>query len=374
LGLNEPGIGFVLKLIEEMSLVPRSAGSKPCATQCESLRSQIESTGNFTVEEQSFEFEEYIPSHWELGVGDEAEECIPAICSVSTPRSGLTGPICSAETGDVEDKIVLLRISSVHESAVVEDLAVRGALAVLAFQESGPMLSGRVRYPASTIPCMMISSELGAQLWRTSATGELHARMTLRATTSSGRGTNLFAEPKRANAAGLYVAHHDSRQFSPGAIDNASGSALLVFLARSTNNPLFSLLSTDAEEYGLLGSKHFVKTRDDLDRGISVLNLDSIGSGSLHLVDRSRVGPLSAALNSRITSIARGIGLQLQGLSIPRGSDCDVFVERGFEGAWLRSHPTPTATTMQDTVEHIEKGIMESVCTLLKSISSSQLH
>lgn|GEM_PF-4157601 len=363
----------VLELIGRISRTARPAGSRADASLCRWMKSYLESSGRFAIEERSFEFNRYLPGRWSLTVEGKTAESIPALCSVGTPRSGLGGAICRADEDVVRGKVALLNISATHESLAVEDLARRGALAVLAFQEHGPLLAGRVRYPLSSIPCMMITGELGFYLGRRLAKWELQARVQLSAKTTQGRGTNIWAEPRSGRASALFVAHHDSRQFSPGAIDNGSGTALLLLLAKMSGNPSYSILSTDAEEYGLLGSREFVRFRSDLDPRTSVMNLDSIGAGSLRLVNRTRRGHLSKALNSRISTLANREGVTLEGLNIPRGSDCDTFMEQGYRSCWLRSYPTPTATTVDDTLAHVQKAAIGAACSLLGRIVGSGL-
>jgi hypothetical protein len=104
------------------------------------------------------------------------------------------------------------------------------------------------------------------------------------------------------------------------------------------------------------------------DSTVDVVNLDSIGSGSLHIVERSRAGPLSRELNSRMESLADKVGVQLSRLSIPKGSDSDVFMEAGIRSCWIRSYPTPTATTIEDTASHINPWILNQCCVLLRSL------
>jgi aminopeptidase YwaD len=336
------------------------------------VRALIEATGRFSVEEQSFEFQRYLPEKWGLTIDEESVGCLPAVCSSPTPQPGLSGDLCRSDSGDVRDRIALVDTSRTHESIAVEALSRGGALAALIFQGRGPMLVGRVRYPLSSIPCLSIPGQLGERLWRSSSERKRRVDMVLRANTVRGWGKNVFAVPRGADAKTLFVAHRDSRPFSPGAIDNGSGTALIAFLASRTK-AAFSLLSTDAEEYGLLGSRSFVSNRIDLHPKTSVVNLDSLGGGPLHLVERTRGGRLSPKLNSRISSIAEDIGMSLPPLSTPRGSDCDAFLERGFSSSWLRSYPTPTATTVEDTVKHVRRSVMRQSCRLLRQLASSAL-
>lgn len=72
--------------------------------------------------------------------------------------------------------------------------------------------------------------------------------------------------------------------YIPGANDNASGTAMMLYLARhyAKNPPELSIafVGFGAEEIGLAGSKHFVEnTPIPLDRTAFLLNLDILGSG-----------------------------------------------------------------------------------------------
>jgi hypothetical protein len=334
------------------------------------MRAVIESTGRFAVEEGSFEFESYIPREWSLAIDGEEAESIFTVCSASTLRGGLRAPLRRSDSKDIEGSVALLRISETHESAAVEDLASRGAVGVLAFQNRGPLLIGRVKYPRSSVPCLMINADLGEKLGKVSTGRRPSVEMKVRAETARAEGRNLFALPKDAPAQTLFTAHRDSRPLSPGAIDNASGSAFLLFLAECSQSPRFGILSTDAEEYGLLGARAFVKAPGPPDSTTDVVNLDSIGSGPLHLVERSRAGPLSQDLNTRIEKIAKDVGVRLSRLTIPKGSDSDVFMEAGIRSGWIRSYPTPTATTVEDTASHLDPKILDQCCALLRGIAA----
>ena len=217
---------------------------------------------------------------------------------------------------------------------------------------------------------MMVSADQGKILWERCRTEQPEVEILLRAETTVSMGTNLYATPREAVAGTIFTAHRDSRPLSPGALDNASGTAFLLYLATNFS-PQFSLLSTDAEEYGLLGARAFAGRRGRMDRQTEVVNLDSIGSGPLHLVECSRAGLLSVQLNSKIESLARDVGVNLRRLTTPRGSDSDVFMEEGLESAWLRSYPTPTATTIDDTVAHVDPAILAQCCSLLGRVVES---
>lgn len=356
----------LIRWISRLSKSPRPAGSAEGVRACSYFRGVLESTGRFDVEEGQFEFQRYSPWEWSFKVDGSEVDCAFALCSASTPRGGVQGELRRFDQEDLEGKIALLPIRNIHESVAVEDLAQRGALAVVAFQEWGPTVVGRVAYPKSTIPCLTVSAGVGASLWSKESAKRQEAQVVVRARTVSARGSNLFATPKRAGVQTLFTAHRDSRPLSPGAIDNASGSALLLFLAHMTSAPRFSLLSTDAEEYGLRGARAFVGAGGVV-KGTDIVNLDSIGSGPLHLIERSRGGLLSPLLNSKMDEAAAKAGVSLSRTTTSRGSDSDVFKEAGHRACWVRSYPTPTATTLEDTVSHVRKAVLGQCSRLLRS-------
>ena len=362
------GSDSVLAWIRRLSRSPRPAGSREDARARTWMRAVIESTGRFAIDEESFEFERYLPKKWGLVIDGKETEAIFAVCSANTPRGGLDAPLRRSDSKDIEGCVALLPISGVHESIAVEELARRGAVGVLAFQKAGRHHVGRVKYPRSSIPCLTVDAELGNGIWGKVRKRELAVEMNVRAETKMSEGRNLVALPRKTPAKTLFTAHRDSRPMSPGAIDNASGSSFLLFLAGCSQTPDFGILSTDAEEYGLLGARAFMKTTGLPHNIVDAINLDSIGSGPLHLVERSRAGPLSESLNSEVEDHAHSEGVHLSRLSIPKGSDSDVFMDAGLRACWIRSYPTPTATTIDDTSSHIDPEILDQCRLLLSSL------
>jgi hypothetical protein len=100
----------------------------------------------------------------------------------------------------------------------------------------------------------------------------------------------------RSNQTIVVMAHRDNSGTSPGANDNASGTAALIELARSyatsrvppqppaPNNTIL-FLSTDAGMFGGLGAEHFVAHYQFRERVVATVNLDAIaGRGPPHLV------------------------------------------------------------------------------------------
>ncbi len=96
--------------------------------------------------------------------------------------------------------------------------------------------------------------------------------------------------------------------YMPGANDNASGTAMMLYLARHyAKNPhelSIAFVGFGAEEIGLMGSKHFVENSPiPLDRTAFLLNLDILGSGEKGITVVN--GKLHARFTDRLDSINR---------------------------------------------------------------------
>ncbi|MFY9579012.1 MAG: M28 family peptidase [Gaiellaceae bacterium] len=96
---------------------------------------------------------------------------------------------------------------------------------------------------------------------------------------------NLLAvAPGRSPQTIVVMAHRDNDGTGPGANDNASGTALLVELARaySVLTPAHTIvfLSTDGGAFGGLGAAEFAAHSPERHGVVAVINLDAIGSSS----------------------------------------------------------------------------------------------
>ncbi len=115
-----------------------------------------------------------------------------------------------------------------------------------------------------------------------------------------------YVEGEEADSFVVFSAHYDHLGrmgrdvYFPGAHDNASGTSMVLDLARhyasQKNKPKYSLIFIffSGEEIGLLGSFHFVRNPlVDLSKIKVVLNLDIVGSGDEGIqIVNSKVFPL----------------------------------------------------------------------------------
>lgn len=219
-------------------------------------------------------------------------------------------------------RIALVRSGGCSMDAKEHAAAQAGASAVLIANEGPGELHSWLGDPdAARIPIGGVSREAGRALER-EARADRPVRLTLRSLTERRTTENLIAvspqgDPDHTVAAG---AHLDSTPDGPGINDNGVATAVLLesalTLARGegrhpANRLVFAFWG--AEEYGLLGSQHYVDSlsaeeRDDTEL---YLNLEMIGSSNHALftldpdaadpVTGQRPAPGSDAIARRLT-------------------------------------------------------------------------
>jgi len=164
----------------------------------------------------------------------------------------------------------------------------------------------------------------------------------------------------------LVVAHVDTRAGSPGANDNASGSAAVLELARTLKGtkhfPEFRFLIFGAEEengYGTsrLGSRYYLSTQPQAERAkiLGVISMDTIAVGP-ELTFRNW-GPKSPPLADALVAYSKGKGLngtRLEG----NKSDHEPFGETAIPAVWFErmmpgGQSDTTMHTSGDTMDHV---------------------
>ncbi|MBN1296449.1 M28 family peptidase [bacterium] len=150
----------------------------------------------------------------------------------------------------------------------------------LAFNHSGPL--------DQTIPSVGIPSEIAAELREWARRGTLRIRLTMDNSLARGRDCNVVADlgnPGTSEDIILVCAHYDGHDIAQGAVDNASGTVVVLetarLLAPLTNQLRASLrfVLFGSEEMGLIGSHSLARAMEhDLHRIRFIFNLDCVGS------------------------------------------------------------------------------------------------
>jgi aminopeptidase YwaD len=172
-------------------------------------------------------------------------------------------------------------------------------------------------------------------------------------------------DPARASEAVVVGAHYDHLGRSggavyPGADDNASGTAVVLELARAfataggaPRTLVFILFS--GEEIGLLGSRHYVRSPTvPIERTVAMINLDMVG----RLGDRPLgVGGVATGggLKTVVDDAARQLGLALADRDAPGGaSDHAPFYRAGVPVLFFHTGAHPDYHRPSDTADKID--------------------
>jgi hypothetical protein len=163
----------------------------------------------------------------------------------------------------------------------------------------------------------------------------------------------------------VYIIIGRSKDYSPGANDNASGCGVVLALAEAFGSDRPRHLALDfilftAEELGLIGSERYVKeTKPDKKRTF-VFNLDMVGTGDLFYAKGSGLLPrrTSGRLNDLLTAAATPVRGRWE---LMGNSDSFSFVKKGVPSCWLKARGGVSELvyhTLGDTVEHVEPATL----------------
>jgi hypothetical protein len=208
--------------------------------------------------------------------------------------------------------------------------------------------------------------------------------------TVAGRGrlrfVNLMAvAPGRSQSAIVVMAHRDNTGDSPGAVDNASGTAALIELARSYANPAASssapssskrvspshtiiFLSTDGGSLGGIGAAHFAAHSTLARDAVAVINLDSIATRGPARIQIAGDTPRSPSTTLMATAAARV--LEQTGSAPQRPSALRQLLDLGFPFSFYEQAPflghgisALTLTSTGDRPPNVYEDRLENVRT-----------
>ncbi|MBI3538536.1 MAG: M28 family peptidase [Chloroflexi bacterium] len=145
--------------------------------------------------------------------------------------------------------------------------------------ETGSLRPGKL----AEIPALGISYEEGWELARWCKRGAVEIEMNVENKTAPGKGYHVIGEvPGKTNETIIVGAHFDGHDISQGAGDDATGTVVVLELARilaplkNKFQRALRLIAFDAEELGVLGSQEYVNLhRGDLGNVALMINLDS---------------------------------------------------------------------------------------------------
>ncbi|KAK9759592.1 hypothetical protein K7432_017256 [Basidiobolus ranarum] len=224
--------------------------------------------------------------------------------TASTPDSGLTAPLvlvpdvagekgtAGCEDGDFSGLDLKGKIALIERGGCAfNDKSVKasklGAVATIIYNNTPGNLSGTLGVEGtSTIPTGGVSQESGRIFIDLLKSGEVKASININELRENRKTYNIIAETKGGDPKNVILlgSHTDSVRAGPGINDNGSGSSALLEIAyqfrhiRPKNKVRFGWWA--GEEFGLLGSKHYVQSleKSEIDNIAVILNFDMVAS------------------------------------------------------------------------------------------------
>ncbi|MFQ5471606.1 MAG: M20/M25/M40 family metallo-hydrolase [Dehalococcoidia bacterium] len=348
----------------------RLAGSAGEAEAAEYIRDALASYG-YDATIQEFDFESALQYDTRLRI-ESPDRSFAASAMGGSPSGQAEAPIVVAGIGRPDEfpagtagKIALMERGTLFFSEKVQNAAAAGAVAAVIYNDGpGPFL-GRLDEDVP-IPVVSIPREDGQHLADLIAKGPVSARLSIGVTTAEGRSRNVVATPPDGKCTVIAGGHLDSVANGPGANDNASGTAVVIEMARALatdgefDDVCFVLFG--AEEVGLLGSRHYVESLTDLERLTTraMLNFDMLGVGHEWPIGGS--GSIVEVVAD--AGGALGLDVRLSSLPADTGSDHASFIAADIPAVIINCFCDDNYHTSQDVPEFVQSQRLEDAGNL----------
>jgi aminopeptidase YwaD len=271
-----------------VNLGPRVAGTPVMEQASAYLVEQYRQAG-YVTEIQPFTYKKFADQGSTLTVDGKT---IPGRALRGTTAKNLSarlvaipnfGRSADFATVNVKGAIAIVQRGEIRFSEKAENAAKAGAIGLAIVNNESGSFQGALG-DESNIPVLALSGEQGKPLLEQAFQQPLQATLAVNARQQEVTGRNVIAHlPGVTQPKVLIGGHYDSVAGSPGANDNASGTAVVLAIARQLSNTPQAkeawFVAFDGEEDGLHGSRAFVKTaKPGFLSGLrGMINLDMVG-------------------------------------------------------------------------------------------------
>ena len=299
-----------------VSLGPRVAGTPVTEQAIAYLREEYRQAG-YVTRVQTFTYPQFKDNGSTLTINGTT---IEGRALSGSPRDNLTAPLVAVsgvgrradfETVNVSGAIALVQRGDIRFLDKANNAAAAGAVGLIIVNNVPGDFSGTLGTQTS-IPVFALGNAQGSTL-KQPLTVTLNVNTEQRLVT----GRNLIAHPQGVTQPKLLLgAHYDSVAGSPGANDNASGTAVVLNiarrLARSDARSVW-FVAFDGEEDGLHGSSAFVRAAAPqfLSHLQGMMNFDMVGVNER----------LSVSGSPALTALAQNADRSIATLGGSGGSD-----------------------------------------------------
>lgn len=260
---------------------------------------------------------------------------------VAVPNVGSSADFASV---DVKGAIAIVQRGEIRFLLKAQNAAAAGAIALIIVNTEPGTLYGAIG-GESKIPVLTLAGELGKPLLERSQRQQLEVNLNVNTQRRVVTGRNVVAHLQGVTQPSVILGgHYDSVPGSPGANDNASGTAVVLEIARNlSGTPLARqawFIAFDGEEDGLHGSRAFVKaTKPQFLSGLkAMLNFDMVGVND----------NLSVGGTKSLTDLAKASKRSLSTFQVFGGSDHAPFATAGVPVLFFYRGQEPNYHTPND--------------------------
>lgn len=357
---------------------PRPTGSAADGRAAEYIADQFRRLG-YAVERQTFPilfFDELSPpTVTVLGPQAATVRALALIFSAATPADGLEAEVTAAGLGREEDfqarrlegRVALVQRGQIFFRVKVANAAAAGASAVIITNnQPGPPQAGTLVEPSS-IPAVMIAQDDGERLEQLLRAGPVRVRLQVNTITERRTSQNVIGIKRGTRSPSEIVVvggHADSVSQSPGANDNASGTAATLeaarMLAAIPTARTIHFIAFGAEEIGLIGSRFYAQNRTGT--VIGMVNMDMVGRGPGLMVGNSGNDVTIVDLAERIAS---RLGITVSRFRLREAaSDHFSFEQVGVPTVFLHTGDDEAIHTPNDVLDRVSPQLVAQAAAL----------
>lgn len=343
---------------------PRVSGTKGEETAIAYIRDQFAASG-YAVEVLPFDFEGDRFQPGTVRSGQSTLEALTMAGSKGGSASGRAVYVGLADVAGIGGRSLAVAIAIADRGSLLfadkyENVCAAGAAGLVIVNNQEGMFSGTLRKPA-TFPVVSVADTAAAELRAAAASGAVVTIET--PTVIDTPSANVMARPPGGTACRVLVGgHHDSVAATPGANDNASGTATVLELARAFAadglDDGLCFATFGAEESGLHGSSALVdrlRTEGKLPDYMVNIDVAGIGDGVAVIGSPEPVG--------RAVKLASSLGIPALATELPSnyGSDHQSFRDAGVAVVFFTSGEFATIHSPRDVHTDIDPAELERV-------------
>jgi len=292
------------------------------------------------------------------GSGDVTAQVVPVLDNdLSHPGGSTAGCEAADFPAATAGNIALIQRGTCFFRDKAENAKAAGAVGVIIFNEGNPvpdddrvgLLFGTLDPPMFSIPVVGTSFAVGKEI--TENPGTYHLKVTAHVVTTQTANVIADTPTGRADRTVVVGAHLDSVAAGPGINDNGSGSAALLEVAKQmkaqnvkpVNRVRFAWWG--AEEFGLIGSEHYVANlpAKELKNIALDLNFDMVASPNyvrfIYDGDGDETGTKgpngSGTIEQVFSDYFASQGLATDPTDFDGRSDYGAFIDRGIPAGGL---------------------------------------